>query len=99
MRLEQLAEDCPASDRRRTIIGTVYFREGTAANEVARYVMKRQQTTSGIWLVQKRVEDPSKHTNVEDGCYVNVRDSKYKLQDGEQYSAMFYNGPNVFIMQ
>ena len=99
MRLEQLAEKCTASGRKRNIIGTVYFREGTAVNEVARYIMKRQQTTSGIWLIQKRVKDPSKYNNVEDGCYVNVRDSKHKLQDDEPYSAMFYNGPDMFIMQ
>ena len=60
--------------------------------------MKRQKTTSGIWLIQMRVSDPENYENVEDKFYVNVKDSKHRLEEEKSYSAMFYNGPNMFIM-
>lgn len=96
MRLEQLAKDCDPTSRARIVIGTMYFPAGTSVNEVARHVMKRQETTSGIWLIQMRVSQPELYDNVQDGCYVNVRDSKHQLED-KQYTAMYYNGPNMFI--
>ena len=79
-------------------MGTIYFPEGTTANQVCRRVMDRQKTTSGLWLMQTRVKNPHLHSgSLEDGEYAPIRDSKHVLQDGTEYVILFYNGPPIFL--
>lgn len=47
--------------------------------------------------IQMKVTNPEYYNDVEDGCYVLIKDSKHRLQQQNQYTAMFYNGPNMFL--
>lgn len=75
----------------RTHIGTVYFNEGTSASHVCEHVMRRQNTVTGIWLLQ--IRQPGA-----EGGHETVKDSKHRLEDGSEYVAMYYNGPDIFLM-
>ncbi|KAK2176290.1 hypothetical protein NP493_672g00013 [Ridgeia piscesae] len=75
----------------RTHIGTMYFNEGTSPSQVCEHVMKRQNTVTGIWLLQ--IQKPGA-----EGGYETVTDKKHCLRDGSQYVAMYYNGPDIFLM-
>ena len=85
------------ANNNRKHICTMYFPEGTPASEVCRYVNVKQNSKSGIWLLQLKVSNPDFYADVEDGCYVLIKDSKHRLEADKQYAVMFYNGPEIFL--
>lgn len=92
------------SERRRVHCGTVYFPEGTTANQVCEYISRKQQNTTsnfGLWLLQivkGEIHDGMLEQAVE-GNYTQVKDSKYQLTDEEKYVALHYTGPDVYLVQ
>ena len=76
---------------------TMYFPEGTPASEVCRYVNQKQNSKTGIWLLQWKVSNPEYYNDVEDGSYVLIKDSKHRLEEEKRYCVMYYNGPDMFL--
>lgn len=93
-----------STERRRTHCGTVYFPEGTTANEVCEYISRKQQSATasfGLWLLQIATGDvkDGQPEQTDDGSYTNVKDSKYRLKDGPKYVALHYTGPDIYLVQ
>lgn len=92
-----------SSERRRAHYGTVYFPEGTTANEVSEYIARRYQGTAsmGLWLLQTatgEVKD-GQLEQADDGSFANVKDSRHQLTDGNRYVALHYTGPDIYLAQ
>jgi len=89
-----------STQRPRSHYGMVYFPQGTTANQASEYIASRQSKVTGatgIWLLLIKSEDGSESDA--DGGFVRVRDSKHELKDGNQYIALFYNGPDIFLIK
>ncbi len=106
MRLHKLEKAAlPTEERPRNHFGTLYFREGTTANEVCVEINKRHGAKeSGIWLLQIQSRDPrpSESNNndglLREGEYETVKDSKHKIADGKKYVALHYTGMDIFLV-
>ena len=61
--------------------------------------MERQQTTTGVWLLQIKLQDieDARTEDEDDSAYLLVRDPNYTLKRGIEYSALYYNGPTVIV--
>lgn len=90
----------------RNHIGTAYFPEGTSANSVCLHItdkmagLEKKSSGMGIWILQVHVPPEERHlyTNLEDGMYATVRDSKHMLREGQKYVALNYTGgPDIII--
>ena len=86
-----------SGERKREIVGVETFPTGTTANETCTKVAEKYGANMGIWLLQRKVHDPENHADVEDGCYITVRNSKLQLEQGQDYSAVYFSGSQMFI--
>jgi len=96
--LEKLQSNSGGSGpRTRTHIGTEHFPVGTSANDVCTTIMEKQKASMGLWLLQVKVNDPENYPDVEDGCYVTIKDSKYQLEQGKLYFAVHFSGSGIVL--
>ena len=51
----------------------------------------------GIWLLQMIVQDPENYQDVEDDCFVTIKDSKYVLETDKVYVVVQFTGSMGFI--
>ena len=81
------------SPHTRKHIGTIYFPQGTTANEVCVKVQKREKKEFGLWLFQQKIKDSNAQSRgIDDSDYVTIKDSKHVLQDNTQYIVIHYSG-------
>ena len=80
---------------------TEMFPVGTTANQVCVHVSKKYASANqmGLWLLQERVQDPQNYDTkqLDDKCYVTIKDSKYPLLPGKLYYVVHFTGTDVFI--
>lgn len=89
-----------SSKRLRAHHGVVYLPEGTTANNACIHITERQKVatgSAGIWLLQSRPLDAQ--GNPMDGTdFQNIKDSKHLLSESNEYAALYYTGPDIYLM-
>ena len=81
-------------------MGTVYFPQGTTANQVCVKIQNRDKGTFGLWLLQRKVKDTIENQGqgLDDKDYETIKDSKYELEDGVKYVAVHYSGMDIELV-
>ncbi|ESN90257.1 hypothetical protein HELRODRAFT_194647 [Helobdella robusta] len=95
-KLERKEGSADPSERQRQQFGTIYFPEGTTTNYACVYITERQRSSlgpTGIWLLQSRPLDQTEKS------FENIKDSKHELKEGLEYVALYYTGPDIFLIQ
>jgi len=77
---------------------------GTTANQACEHISEKQRRKTGetgLWLLQTKsatATDGGSGDADTGGGFVNIRDGKHKLIDGNQYTALYYTGPDMYLM-
>ena len=68
--------------------------------QVCEHVMSKYGSQKvGLWLLQMKVPDPENYgkSEVEDDCYVTIKDSKHVLEHGKSYYVVHFTGSDIFV--
>lgn len=98
----------PNEERSRHHFGTIYFPEGTSANDVCVTISKKHGANTGLWLLQTpKVKSTagSKAVNNNEAVLTNdmfdtIKDAKHRLVESSSghYVALHYTGPDIFLV-